>query len=241
VARDWTVTCKECGEPLLYSERSRADAIARGQSPPERCVKHRAEHSRAISRLAVKYLDMEPGIPLPEQGLKAGRFGRLARPERRHEELSLEGFTPPPPDTFGIQDNEVAGLLHDLEDKQVAVIVAGTGSGKSTFLPWRLLVPPAPFPEDHLTRYGKIVVTQPRIEASTGIPQYVATTLHGSSAGPGTDIGYENSKNKDKSDTRNKLVYLTDGTLVNMIRKVRSTRYRWSLSTRLTSAPLTSI
>lgn len=219
MARDWQVACKECGEPLLYSERSRADALARGQSPPERCIKHRAEHSRSISRLAVKYLDMEPGSPLPVQGLKAGRLGKLARPDRPHQEVTMSRFLPPPADTFGIQDDEIVTLLTKLEGIQVAVIVAGTGSGKSTFLPWRLLVPPAPFPEDHLTRYGKIVVTQPRIEASTGIPQYVARTLHGSSAGPGTDIGYENSKNKDKSDSRNKLVYLTDGTLVNMIRK----------------------
>ncbi len=217
--RDWQVACKECGEPLLYSERSRLDDLARGQSPPERCVKHRVEHSRAISRLAVKYLDMEPGIPLPGTGLKAGRFGKLDRPVRLHEQRRIDGFVPPAADTFGIQDDEIVTLLTEMKTKQVAVVVAGTGSGKSTFLPWRLMVPPAPFPEDHLTRYGKIVVTQPRIEASTGIPQYVAETLHGSTAGPGTDIGYENSKNKDKSDSRNKLVYLTDGTLVNMIRK----------------------
>ncbi|MGH1554109.1 hypothetical protein ACRAWF_25735 [Streptomyces sp. L7] len=38
-------------------------------------------------------------------------------------------------------------------------------------------------------------------------------------AGPGTDIGYVNSRHKDKSDPRNKLVYVTDGTLVNMIRR----------------------
>lgn len=219
MARDWQVACKECGQALLYSDRSRAEAVARGQSPPERCIKCRSKHSRDISRLAVKYLDMEPGIPLPADGLKAGRLGKLARPDRPHSEREVNGFRPPPPDTFGIQDDEIIKLLGALEGVQVAVIVAGTGSGKSTFLPWRLLVPPAPFPEDHLTRYGKIVVTQPRIEASTGIPQYVAKTLHGSVAGPGTDIGYENSKNKDKSDSRNKLVYLTDGTLVNMIRK----------------------
>ena len=219
MARDWQVACKECGAALLYSERSRADAAARGQSPPERCVPCRSRHSRAIYRLAVKYLDMEPGIPLPAQGLKTGRLGKLDRPDRPHREHAIAGFTPAAAETFGIQDDEIVALFEALEGVQVAVVVAGTGSGKSTFLPWRLLVPPVPFPEDHFTRYGKIVVTQPRIEASTGIPQYVAQKLHGSIAGPGTDIGYENSKNKDKSDARNKLVYLTEGTLVNMIRR----------------------
>jgi HrpA-like RNA helicase len=162
---------------------------------------------------------MEPGIPLSDSGLKAGRFGRLDLPQRAHGEVGNDKFTPLPPDTFGIQDDEIVSFLEALGDRQVAVVVAGTGSGKSTFLPWRLLVPPAPFPEDHLTRYGQIVVTQPRIEASTGIPQFVAEKLHGSRAGPGTDIGFINSKNKDRSDPRNKLVYLTDGTLVNMIRR----------------------
>jgi hypothetical protein len=221
-SRDWRVLCKECGKKyVLYSERSRQEALARGQSPPERCVECRAKHSRAISRLAVKYLDMEPGLAIPETGVKAGRFGRLDRPPRPHTERQVDGFRPPPPDTFGIQDDEVSSFLTDLEreNKRVAVIVAGTGSGKSTFLPWRLLVPPPPFPEDYLTRHGKIIVTQPRIEASTGIPNFVAQTLHASVAGPGTDIGYINSKSKDKSDPRNKLVYVTDGTLVNMIRR----------------------
>lgn len=217
--RDWQVVCKECGNVLLYSDRSRQDAFIRGQSPPERCLECRGRHSRAVSRLAVRYLDLDPGLPVPAGGLKAGRLGRLDRPPRPHRERGTDGFTPAPPDTFGIRDEEIAGLLTELADRQVAVVVAGTGSGKSTFLPWRLLVPPEPFPADHLTRYGKIVVTQPRIEASSGIPEYVAATLHGSMAGPGTDIGYVNSRHKDKSDPRNKLVYVTDGTLVNMIRR----------------------
>ena len=217
--RDWQVACKECGATLLYSERSRADAVLRGQSPPERCGPCRAKHSRAISRLAVKYLDMEPGVPVPDSGLKAGRLSRLPRPPRPHSVRETGSFEPPSADEFGIQDEEIVQLLHELGDRQVAVIMAGTGSGKSTYLPWRLLVPPAPFPEDFLTRYGRIVVTQPRIEASTAIPRYVAEKLHASVAGPGTDIGYQNSKNRDQTDPRNKLVYLTDGTLVNMIRR----------------------
>ncbi|WP_405950574.1 helicase-related protein [Streptomyces prunicolor] len=217
--RDWQVVCKECGGELLYSDRSRQEAFVRGQSPPERCLACRGRHSRAISRLAVKYLDLDPGLPVPAGGLKAGRLGRLDRPARPHRERDIDGFVPAPPDTFGIRDEEIAELLTELASRQVAVVVAGTGSGKSTFLPWRLLVPPHPFAADHLTQHGKIVVTQPRIEASSGIPEYVAATLHGSVAGPGTDIGYVNSRHKDKSDPRNKLVYVTDGTLVNMIRR----------------------
>ncbi|MGH1554108.1 hypothetical protein ACRAWF_25730 [Streptomyces sp. L7] len=84
------------------------------------------------------------GLPVPAGGLKAGRLGRLDRPARPHRERDTDGFVPAPPDTFGIRDEEIAELLTELDSRQVAVVVAGTGSGKSTFLPWRLLVPPEP-------------------------------------------------------------------------------------------------
>ena len=76
-----------------------------------------------------------------------------------------------------------------MESHQVVVVEAPTGSGKSTFLPWRLLAPPAPYASDHVTRHGTIVVTQPRIEATQGIPGYIAENLHGARVGAGLDIG----------------------------------------------------
>src|SRR5207245_792691 len=59
-------------------------------------------------------------------------------------------------------------------------------------------------------------VTQPRIQATARIPMFVAERLHGSSLGPGFDVGYRHS-NMPATDRRNKLVYLTDGTLINWI------------------------
>ncbi|MDQ1052052.1 helicase-related protein [Streptomyces sp. V4I2] len=214
----WTVTCKDCGNPVPYSDAARTSALERGHSPPERCGACRGQHRRDTSRLGAAYLDLEPGRPVPVTGLKAGRLGRISHPERPHTAQTTEP-EPVGEDQFGIKDEHVCTLLEGLRTHQVAIVEAGTGSGKSTFLPWRLLVPPEPFPRDHLTRHGQIVVTQPRIDASTGIPEYVANRLHGSRAGPGLDIGYRNSKATDKTDAANKLVYLTDGTLVNMIRR----------------------
>ncbi|MFM9452403.1 helicase-related protein [Streptomyces europaeiscabiei] len=214
----WTVACKDCGNPVPYSEDARTEALQRGHSPPERCAACRLKHRRDTSRLGAAYLDLEPGRSVPPAGLKAGRLGRLSHPERPHTDQRIEP-SPIGKDEFGIKDEHIRTLLEGLGTHQVAIVQAGTGSGKSTFLPWRLLVPPDPFPRDHLTRHGKIVVTQPRIDASTGIPEYVAKRLHGSRAGPGLDIGYRNSKATDKTDAANRLLYLTDGTLVNMIRR----------------------
>ncbi len=218
VTTTWTVICKDCDAKVVYSDAARQAAIERGQSPPERCAACRRTHRRQTSRLGLAYVDLEPGRAVPARGLKAGRLGRIVRDARPH---SADDVEPDPidDDEFGIKDEHVAELISGLAKHQVAIVQAGTGSGKSTFLPYRLLVPPAPFERDHLTRHGQIVVTQPRIDASTGIPNYVAERLHGSEAGPGLDIGYRNSKATDKSDASNKLVYLTDGTLVNMIRK----------------------
>jgi HrpA-like RNA helicase len=214
----WTVACKDCGTPVPYSEDARTGALQRGHSPPERCAACRLKHRRDTSRLGAAYLDLEPGRAVPPAGLKAGRLGRLSHPERPHTDQRTEP-TPIGEDEFGIKDEHIRTLLEGLGTHQVAIVQAGTGSGKSTFLPWRLLVPPDPYPRDHLTRHGQIVVTQPRIDASTSIPEHVAKRLHGSRAGPGLDIGYRNSKTTDKADAANRLLYLTDGTLVNMIRR----------------------
>jgi HrpA-like RNA helicase len=214
----WTVACKDCGRDVTYSDSTRHAASERGQAAPERCADCRNRHRRETSRLGLAYLELEAGRSIPSTGVKAGRLGRIERDARPHTSRTREP-EPIRDDEFGIKDEHVAALLDVLATHQIAIVQADTGSGKSTFLPWRLLVPPAPYERDHLTRHGQIVVTQPRIDASSGIPEYVAHRLHASEAGPGMDIGYRNSKATDKSDSANKLVYLTDGTLVNMIRK----------------------
>ena len=214
----WKVACKDCGGPVNYSDSTREAAVERGQAAPERCAECRSRHRRETSRLGLAYVELEPGRPIGPQGVKAGRLGRIERAERPHTATTREP-EPIADDEFGIKDEHVVELLGMLTTHQVAIVQAGTGSGKSTFLPWRLLICPPPYESDHLTRHGQILVTQPRIDASTGIPEYVARRLHASNTGPGLDIGYRNSKATDKSDGANKLIYLTDGTLVNMIRK----------------------
>jgi hypothetical protein len=179
----------------------------------------RAKHNRATSRMGASYLELDPGTrPVAAGALKAGRLGRIDRGPRPHrpEDSSRQ---PVPDDTFGITDDHIRTLLSIMESHQVVVVEAPTGSGKSTFLPWRLLAPPAPYASDHVTRHGTIVVTQPRIEATQGIPGYIAENLHGARVGAGLDIGFRHSAARDKADSRNRLVFATDGTLLNMIRR----------------------
>jgi HrpA-like RNA helicase len=219
VTRDWRVICKDCGKPFAYSDTSAREAIARGDSRPERCLPCRQRHNRQTARMGAAYLDLDPGTrPVAAGQLKAGRLGRLDRGPRRHE----PAHRPVPatePGMFGITDDHMRGLLATMAKHQVVVVHAPTGSGKSTFLPWRLLDPPDPYPQDAVTRHGLIVVTQPRIEATQGIPRFLASKLHGASVGAGVDIGFRHSKARDRADLRNRLVFATDGTLLNMIRR----------------------
>lgn len=78
------------------------------------------------------------------------------------------------------------------------------------------MVPLDGFPSDLFTQYGQIIVTQPRTQATRNIPTFVASDLHGSSLGAGFDVGFQHHGNP-ATDWRNRLVYMTDGTLINMI------------------------
>jgi len=79
------------------------------------------------------------------------------------------------------------------------------------------MVPPVEVNDSQfLTRKGQIVITQPRVQATRGIPKFVAEQLHGSSLGPGFDVGFKHH-NAAETDRRNQLVFVTDGTLINWI------------------------
>ena len=119
-------------------------------------------------------------------------------------------------DKFSITDKQIRELFELMGQHQVVVIVGPTGSGKSTFLPYRLLVPPTGLPSDLFTRNGQIVVTEPRIQSVRNIPAYIAKELHDSYLGAGFDIGFK-YRNNTAADSHCKLVFMTDGTLVNMI------------------------
>ena len=224
MSREWFATCKDCQKEFGYSDSSHQLSNRRGLSRPERCPKCRRLHTREISTLGLSHFDLIPVSPIPPKGLQAGRLGGLIRPERVHkarEKKATFDF-----DKFGIKDQHIREYFELMQKHQVTVIVAPTGAGKSTFLPYCLMVPPDPFPSDLFTRYGQIIVTQPRIQATRNIPLFVARDLHGSNLGPGFDVGFRHS-GSPSTDWRNKMVYMTDGSLINMI--VRNELHRLSL------------
>ncbi|MBS1301537.1 DEAD/DEAH box helicase [Loktanella sp. SALINAS62] len=123
-----------------------------------------------------------------------------------------------------MSDADVLAILDGLADKRVAVIEAGTGTGKSTFMPFRLMNPP-PGAQLDLTKVGPIIVTEPRRAAATGVARFVGEELcfgHNSRncyhhIGPGYPVGYQVSGDKNW-DAACDLVYVTDGTMINWVR-----------------------
>jgi HrpA-like RNA helicase/ribosomal protein S1 len=214
MVREWYAKCKDCGEKFGYSDASYQLGNQRGLSRPERCPNCRKLHSREIATLGLSHFELTPLRPIPAEGLQPGLLGGLIRPKRVHElreDKSTFDF-----DKFAIKDHHIREYFDLMQKHQITVIVAPTGAGKSTFLPYRLMVPPDGLPSDLFTRNGQIIVTQPRIQATRNIPLFVARDLHGSSLGAGFDVGFRHSGDP-ATDWRNKLVYMTDGTLINMI------------------------
>jgi len=219
MAEEYRATCKDCNQEFGYSEASLSAGSARGLSRPERCPKCRRTHSRESRTIGIPQIKVKPTGPRrPDKELSPGRLGKISHPERPHKKVMVESkFSRPDSNIeFGITDDDIKRLIETMQKNQVAVVVGPTGSGKSTFIPYRLMVPPDGIEPDIFTRYGQIVITQPRIQATRNIAKFVARDLHGSSCGAGFDVGFRH-KGAEKSDWRNKLVYVTDGTLINWI------------------------
>ncbi|HUW95603.1 MAG TPA: S1 RNA-binding domain-containing protein [Anaerolineae bacterium] len=216
MAKEWTVICKDCGEEFGYSDWSHQAGAERGHSRPERCADCRKGHNRQTALMGLAYFDLKPRASADTSSIHAGQLGALSHPPREHNPVEQQANFDP--EKFGITDADVREVFDWLRDPehQVAVVVGPTGSGKSTVLPYRLIAPPEGVSEDQFTQHGQIVITQPRIQATRNIPAYVAKELYGSSLGSGYDIGFRHSNNP-YSDWRNRLVYVTDGTLINWI------------------------
>ena len=215
MTKEWEASCKDCGKVFGYSDTSYVAGMQRGFSRPERCPECRKRHAREIQTVGMPFFKVTPTHPSSiVEGVQAGMLGKIEHLPREHESKEL----PSSLDTskFGITEEKLYELFDKLQKFQVVIAVGPTGSGKSTYLPYRLMVPPEGIDPQIFTRYGQILITQPRIQAARNIPAYVAKVMHGSSIGAGFDVGFRHS-NAPASDWRCKLVYVTDGTLINWI------------------------
>lgn len=220
MTKEWKATCKVCGKPLGYSDRSYRNSLQYGLSRPEYCQKHQEEQARARSGMGSPYFHVAvQGDPATQTVL-----GKIIRPPRSHIMKESEGTFDEA--RYGLtQDKirELAAWFTD-PDHRVAVVVGPTGSGKSTALPYWLINPPQGIPEDFFTRNGQILVTQPRIIATTRIAKHIGADLLGGTVGHGYDVGYTYSADRN-ADWRNIVQFCTDGILINSIIKGQLNQY----------------
>jgi HrpA-like RNA helicase/predicted RNA-binding protein with RPS1 domain len=212
---EWRSTCKDCGRTFGYSDAWYRAAVRRGQTRPERCSKCLNTHSRERQTAGLSYFVVERTGKGCATDPAPGALGRIVHPNRTHELTTIPSEVEDYRPKFGIAEANVDELFQQLASHQVVVIVGPTGSGKSTYLPYRL-IEPGEANAKLFTPRGPVVVTQPRIQATSEIPGFVAKLL-GSSVGPGQDVGYR-YHNANAADWRNRLIYMTDGTLLNWIK-----------------------
>ncbi|EKD52557.1 MAG: hypothetical protein ACD_61C00305G0001 [uncultured bacterium] len=213
---EFEVMCKRCNtEKIGYSGMMYEKMKGYGQSRPEYCENCRKALLLEKMTMGAAYFSVKtlPGedltIALP------GELGMVYHPQRPH--VKAEKATTFDAGKFGATPDKIVDVYKWLKDKnhQVAIIIGETGSGKSTALPYWLIYPPVGVPKDFFTRDGQILITQPRIVATTSIAKYLGSLL-GSSVGKGFDIGYRYSKDRN-NDRFNAAFLATDGSLINMI------------------------
>ena len=210
--------CKTCGQVFRYDESSYLLLAEKGESKPERCSECRKRHAKIITNLKVPYFPFKEAESYADFNLFPAGYtdhGERVLPEEEMEE-DLSGMD------VSITDEDVLALYQKLENNQVVVVVSPTGTGKSTYIPKRLLQPPENQPGDfveRLIRQGQIIITQPRILATERVSGTIAKIL-GTGLGAGQAVGFRNSE-KDNSDRWNQIKIITDGTLPNWIREGR--------------------
>ena len=238
----WGAVCKDClredadgfadperkhgkeydGPGFSYPDEWAEFVARRGGTRSDRCPRCRARHARDARSFAAPYVDIDTIASVTDPNSPTGPLGALGPLPVDHEssehEVRLGEFD------FGLEDKDISRLLSALETRQVAVVVAGTGTGKSTFLPYRLLVPPDGS-SLRLADQGPIVITEPRRSAAIDTARFVATRLAGAAhVGAGSAVGYR-VKDEPAYDAGCRLLYVTDGSLINWLRDGSFTRF----------------
>ena len=231
VSTGFAAQCKECRQrdagpdagEFEYNVEWLAKIVDQGGNASDRCPSCRKEHKRRIRALPVPYVDLDTVGTVADRNDPQGPLGSLGPlpppHEYRERTFDLSSIA------FSLTDEHAVTLLEALRTKRVAVLIAGTGSGKSTFIPYRLLYPPK---QDclRLVERGPIIVTEPRREATARTAQMVARVLCGTPCGPGAPVGYRTGEEReDYWDEANQLLYVTDGSLLNWIKQGRLGNY----------------
>jgi HrpA-like RNA helicase len=112
-------------------------------------------------------------------------------------------------------ESNLIELCKVFEENQVVVLKAPTGYGKSTKLPyWLCWHERSRFARNS----GRVIVTEPKRLAAEGVANVVAMSHQFHAPGPGLDVGLHHGEISSSGES-NKLVYVTDGSLISRLIK----------------------
>lgn len=223
----YAALCKDCARAgrdgrFEYPSAWLESVVLRGGTRSNRCPVCRQEHTKDIQSMAVPYVELDVIGLVADRTNPTGPLGALGPLPEAHREINRTSDLGKL--TVSLGDDHIKDILNGLSGlKRVAVFVAGTGTGKSTFMPFRLLHPP-PGVHYRPSDYGRIVVTEPRVLATKSTTSHVAEAMSKSHVGIGSEIGYR-SGGKQAFDGATRLLYVTDGVLINWIRDGRLREY----------------
>lgn len=222
---------RERQKKAVYNENWARNLVERGGSRSDRCKDHRQAHRVNIQGMAVAYIDLRTIGEVVDRENPTGPLGGLGPLPVTHDVVPNTSYDLRAV-KVGMTDEHITRMITLLRDKQVLILKAGTGTGKSTFAPYRLMDPPpeslANIPRGaafaRLTDLGPIVVTEPRIQAAMGVASFVGEVMSGAGGvGPGYPVGYQVSGDRNHDDAC-ELIYVTDGTMINWLREGRLSR-----------------
>jgi len=204
------IFCKDCGAPFHYGDHAATSDRMAGRSTPERCDACRNLHRREYSTLGVSHSDV---LQLRTDG--HGGLSNYIRDRKPSVKMATQKSDRDPLPIEAIIDELIDKLLNS--KKRVHLVVGPTGSGKSTWMPLKLVSC------TDLISKGTICVTQPRIPATVGPSSYIGFLYYGPdvkpSVGQGLIVGYRHSQvGTSMTDAANRLIFMTDGTLLNEVK-----------------------
>lgn len=213
---EYTVNCKICGKPVGYSGMMYERRREFGDSRPEYCEEHKIMVREIKMTMGAGYFPIKMFPGTDRSVVIPGELGKVWHPDRPHvrsEEPKTFNAS-----NFGATPNKVVEIYEWFKNPkhQVVIVKGGTGSGKSTALPYWLVFPPEGVPSDFFIRDGMILVTEPRIMVTKRAAKYMGYLI-GASVGKGFDVGYRYSKDRN-ADRFNAISFETDGSLPNMIK-----------------------
>ncbi len=247
ITRGTIGNCKDCGEEFRLAESARRMDVARGLSEPERCPDCRKRRRREIKARGAIF--QEPPKETDDSRRCWGKFGLAQIVRKSLDRIPIPDNSVPvdvplrwlnDPQSVDQKDRLIAekfariapaaeALVRNLENPngtRFSILIGPTGTGKSTWVPYRIL-------QSKIGEQGRICITQPRLvtlkkpqsakskglENDTTIPGFVARELlRSSGVGAGHEVGYQYSGEYEEKDRYTKLLFVTDGTLINRLK-----------------------